>query len=132
MLLHCIISLQFSRVSSGFMIMESLEYISSQFFVQRNIIPSLIEKNISVFKLFQCPVIGSVLLNDVHLYRINFKLIREVWPDEAQYMIVTQSAKFDGYKGVDPSEIPQFDEGEQEAIAQQLLEGRRAMQQACV
>ena len=98
MLLHCIISLQFSRVSSSFMIMESLEYISSQFFVQRNIIPSLIEKNISVFKLFQCPVTGSVLLNNVHPYRINFKLIREVWPDEAQYMIVTQSAKFDRYK----------------------------------
>jgi hypothetical protein len=33
-----------------------------------------------------------------------------------------QTAKFDGYKAIDPSEIPQFEEGEREAIARQLLE----------
>ena len=29
---------------------------------------------------------------------------------------------FDGHKYMDPSEIPQFEEGEKEAIAQKLLE----------
>jgi hypothetical protein len=72
--------------------------------------------------LYDGPTICDVLLNEVRPYRVNFKLIGEVWPDEAQYMIVTQSAKFDGYKGMDPSEIPQFKEGEREAIARQLLE----------
>jgi hypothetical protein len=37
-------------------------------------------------------------------------------------MIVTQSAKFNGYRGMDPNEIPQFKEGEREAIGRQLLE----------
>ena len=37
-------------------------------------------------------------------------------------MLVTQSAPFNGYKGMDPSEIPQFEAGEKEAIAQKLLE----------
>jgi hypothetical protein len=39
----------------------------------------------------------------------------------------TQSAKFDGYKDMDPSEIPQFEEGEREAIARPLLEKEGAL-----
>ena len=43
-----------------------------------------------------------------------------------QYMIVTQSAEFNGWKGMDPRLIPKFEEGKREAIARDLLaaEGR--------
>jgi hypothetical protein len=44
-------------------------------------------------------------------------------------MLVTQSAKFDGYRGMDPSDILQFEEGEREAIARPLLEQEGASQQ---
>ena len=39
-----------------------------------------------------------------------------------QYMVVTQSAAFRGWKGMDPELIPKFEEGEREAIARDLLE----------
>lgn len=39
-----------------------------------------------------------------------------------QYMIVTQSAPFRGWKGMDPVLIPRFEEGEREAVARELLE----------
>jgi len=40
------------------------------------------------------------------------------------WMLVTQSARFNGYnlKDMDPSEIPQFEAGEKDTIAQKLLE----------
>ncbi|KIL59351.1 hypothetical protein M378DRAFT_14874 [Amanita muscaria Koide BX008] len=40
----------------------------------------------------------------------------------SRWMLDTQSAPFNGYKDMDPSEIPQFEAGEKEAIAQKLLE----------
>lgn len=39
-----------------------------------------------------------------------------------QYVVVTQSAAFDGWKGLDPELIPKFEEGKREAIARELLE----------
>ena len=39
-----------------------------------------------------------------------------------QYMVMTQSAPFCGWKGMDPQLIPKFEEGEQEAVARDLLE----------
>jgi len=39
-----------------------------------------------------------------------------------QYMVVTQSAPFRGWKGMDPELIPRFEEGEREAVARELLE----------
>ena len=39
-----------------------------------------------------------------------------------QYMVVTQSAPFRGWKGMNPELIPKFKEGEREAIARDLLE----------
>ena len=39
-----------------------------------------------------------------------------------QYMVVTQSASFNGWKGMDPELIPKFEEGKREAIARELLE----------
>ena len=38
-----------------------------------------------------------------------------------EWMVVTQSAKFDGWKDMDPALIPQFEEGYREEIARQLL-----------
>jgi hypothetical protein len=65
--------------------------------------------------------ICDVILKKVTPHGVNFRLIGEVWPDDAQYMLVTQSAKFDGYKGMDSSAIPQFEEGEREGRARFLL-----------
>lgn len=65
--------------------------------------------------------ICDVLKNEVRPHRAGFSVIGEELED-VQYMIVTQSAKFNGYRGMDPNEIPQFKEGEREAIGQQLLE----------
>ena len=39
-----------------------------------------------------------------------------------QYMVVTQSAPFNGWKGMDPGLIPKFEEGNLEDIARDLLE----------
>jgi len=39
-----------------------------------------------------------------------------------QYMVVTQSAPFRGWKGMDPKLIPKFEEGKHEAVARELLE----------
>jgi hypothetical protein len=39
-----------------------------------------------------------------------------------QYMVVTQSATFHGWKGMDPELIPKFEEGEREAAARDHLE----------
>ena len=39
-----------------------------------------------------------------------------------QYMVVTQSAPFCGWKRMDPQLIPKFEEGEREAVARDLLE----------
>jgi len=71
--------------------------------------------------------ICKVISNHVRSYRLNFMVIGEVWPDEAQYMLITQSASFDGFKGMDPSTIPQFEEGDREAIARDLLEREGAL-----
>ncbi len=65
--------------------------------------------------------ICKVILNQVRPYQLDFMVIGEVWPMDAQYMLITQSAKFEGYRGMDPKEIPQFKEGEREAIARGLL-----------
>ena len=39
-------------------------------------------------------------------------------------MVVTQSAPFSGWKGMDPELIPKFKEGEREAVARDLLEAQ--------
>ena len=60
----------------------------------------------------------------VEPYRANFIMFG---PEcYKQYMVVTQSALFRGWKGMDPELIPKFEEGEREAAARELLkaEGR--------
>ena len=39
-----------------------------------------------------------------------------------QYMVVTQSTPFNGWKGMDPELIPKFEEDQREAIPRNLLE----------
>ena len=41
--------------------------------------------------------------------------------ESREWMVVTQSAKFNGWKDMDPALIPQFEEGYREEIARQLL-----------
>lgn len=41
-----------------------------------------------------------------------------------EWMLVTQSADFDGWKDMDPALIPQFEEGHSEEIARKLLVGQ--------
>ena len=66
------------------------------------------------------PTVWEIILKKVQPYRINFKDVGEV--ARRDYMVITQSAWFKGYKDMDPSLIPQFEEGDKEAIARQLLE----------
>jgi len=65
------------------------------------------------------PTIYNVILQTVRPYRVNFKPVGEV--ADVSYMVITQSAWFKGYKDMDPSLIPHFEEGEREAVARKLL-----------
>jgi hypothetical protein len=47
-----------------------------------------------------------------------------------QYMVVTQSVAFCGWKGMDPELIPKFEEGEREAVARDLLEAEGRLTQS--
>jgi len=62
----------------------------------------------------------QILRDKVRPYRANFGEVGEV--RGVNCMVMTQSARFQGYKDMDPSLITQFEEGEQEAIARKLLE----------
>jgi hypothetical protein len=65
--------------------------------------------------------ICEVILNKVRQHQLNFELIGEVWPDEAKYIDITRSTKFNGYKDMDPSDIPRYEEGEREAEVRTFL-----------
>ena len=66
------------------------------------------------------PTIRKAILNQVIASRINFRQVGEI--SGVHWMLITQSAPFKGYKDMDPSEIPQFEPGKKDAIAQKLLE----------
>ncbi|KAF8233103.1 hypothetical protein L208DRAFT_1268479 [Tricholoma matsutake] len=66
------------------------------------------------------PTIYNVILQTVRPYRVNFKPVGEV--ADVSYMVITQSAWFKGFKDMDPSLIPHFEEGEREAVARKLLD----------
>lgn len=66
------------------------------------------------------PTIHSVILERVKPYRVNFRPVGEVM--DVSYMVITRSARFKGYKDMDPSLIPQFKEGEREAVGRKLLD----------
>jgi hypothetical protein len=66
------------------------------------------------------PTIYNVILQTVCPYRVDFKTVGEV--ADVSYMDIAQSAWFKGYKDMDPSLIPQFEEGEREAVARKPLD----------
>jgi hypothetical protein len=63
---------------------------------------------------------GVIVYKLLREYKTNFTGIGETTGSE--WMVVTQSARFKGWKDMDPALIPQFQEGEREAIARKLLE----------
>ncbi|KAM6494252.1 hypothetical protein JOM56_010613 [Amanita muscaria] len=65
------------------------------------------------------PSIFLILRDKVRPHGADFANISET--EEPCYMVITQSARFQGYKDMDPKLIPQFEEGEREAIARKLL-----------
>ena len=66
------------------------------------------------------PTVKKAIFDKVVASRVNFRQVGEV--AGAHWMLVAQSAPFNGYKDMDPSEIPQFEAGEKEVVAQKLLE----------
>jgi hypothetical protein len=49
-----------------------------------------------------------------------------------QYMVVTQSAPFRGWEGMDPELIPKFEEGEREAVVRELLKAEGGLTVICI
>ena len=66
------------------------------------------------------PSVSMILSGKVRPYSADFVDVTET--NEPAYMLITQSARFNGYKGMDPKLIPQFKESEREAFARKLLE----------
>ena len=66
------------------------------------------------------PTIKKTVFDKSVASRINFRQVGEV--SGVDWMLVTQSAPFKGYKDMNASEIPQFEPGEKDAIAQKFLE----------
>jgi hypothetical protein len=69
---------------------------------------------------YDSPSVWKIICDKVRPYRSNFGEVGEV--SGVNYMVITQSARFQGYKDMEPSLIPLFAEGEREAIARKLLE----------
>jgi len=63
--------------------------------------------------------VSMVLSDKVRPHGADFVDVTET--NEPAYMLITQSARFNGYKGMDPELIPQFKEGKREAVARKLL-----------
>jgi hypothetical protein len=64
--------------------------------------------------------VKRVIFDQVKASRINFRQVGEV--AGVHWMLVTQSARFDGYKNMDPSDITQFEACKRDEIAQKFLE----------
>ena len=78
-------------------------------------------KGIKLHPVSDRPSVKKVIFEKViAVARINFRQVGEV--AGVHWMIVTQSAPFNGYKDMDPSRIPQFEAGEKDVIAKMLLE----------
>jgi hypothetical protein len=65
------------------------------------------------------PSVSMIIREKVRPHGADFVDVTET--DEPAYMLITQSARFNGYKGMDPKLIPQFTEGRREAVARELL-----------
>ncbi|EKM76329.1 hypothetical protein AGABI1DRAFT_122713 [Agaricus bisporus var. burnettii JB137-S8] len=71
------------------------------------------------FRPRQYLVIQRTIQTQVHPFKAGFKLIGETW-EELAFMVIMRSERLPNYKKNDP--LPQFEEGEREAMAKQLLE----------
>ncbi|GJJ11979.1 hypothetical protein Clacol_006217 [Clathrus columnatus] len=79
------------------------------------------------------PVMNSssiriAVLKKTYPFDVNFRLAGEV--AHVYWMLITQSARFNGNTNMDPAEIPQFEPGERDVHAERLLKeaGFRAHQ----
>ncbi len=65
--------------------------------------------------------VWQIIEGKVKPYGSRFSFVGE--KRHAEFMVVTQRAVFrKGYLGMDPAKIPQFEEGERERVAKELLE----------
>jgi len=69
---------------------------------------------------YDYPSIWQSIFEKIRPYRVKFEDVGEV--AGVDLMVITQSARFKGYKDMDPALIPQFKEGEREGIARKLLD----------
>ncbi|GJJ11976.1 hypothetical protein Clacol_006214 [Clathrus columnatus] len=63
--------------------------------------------------------IRKAVLQKTYPLGVNFRQVGEV-PD-VHWMLITQCEKFDGYKDMDPAEIPQFEPSEKDILAEMLI-----------
>ncbi|GJJ10590.1 hypothetical protein Clacol_004817 [Clathrus columnatus] len=63
--------------------------------------------------------IRKAVLQKTYPLGVNFRQVGEV-PD-VHWMLITQCEKFDGYKDMDPVEIPKFKPGEKDVHAEELI-----------
>ena len=73
----------------------------------------------TIYPVYENYLAEQTILRKIKKYKVDFREVGEV-PD-VEWMIVTQIAPFKGRVGMDPATIPQFVEGEWEAIARRLL-----------
>ncbi|KIJ40101.1 hypothetical protein M422DRAFT_68615 [Sphaerobolus stellatus SS14] len=66
------------------------------------------------------PTIRKVLLEKTVPVGANFRQVGE--EVGVHWMLITQGEKFDGYKDMDPAQIPQFKPGERDVRAEKLLQ----------
>lgn len=69
-------------------------------------------------------LIRKYILRKFQHYGINFLQVGEAGVD---WMVVTQYAPFKGYKGMDPSLIPVFEEIQKDGVARRILEEEGAL-----
>ena len=65
------------------------------------------------------PAVSMIISRKVRPHGADFVDVTET--NEPAYMVITQSARFNGYMGMDPKLIPQFTDGKREAVARDLL-----------
>ncbi|KAF7761058.1 hypothetical protein Agabi119p4_10467 [Agaricus bisporus var. burnettii] len=71
------------------------------------------------FRPHQYLDIQRTIQTQVHPFEAGFKLIGETW-EELAFMVIMRSERLPNYKKNNP--LPQFEEGEREAMAKPLLE----------
>jgi hypothetical protein len=76
--------------------------------------------NTSLDPVANFPTICETILDRVHQYHATFDFVGE-FLQEAKYIVITRSAKFSGYRGMDPLDIPKYEEGDKEAKIRMFL-----------